>query len=55
MSTVIVRKGINNFKYSVYTVTGGFIFNANSMKEIRDWYRWETRHGVIEIRKELRA
>ena len=53
MATVIVKKGINNFRYSVYTIGGGFIFNANSMKEIRDWYRHELKDGSIEIKKEL--
>lgn len=53
MATVIVKKGINNFRYSVYTIGGGFIFNANSMKEIRRWYRRELKEGAIKIRKEL--
>ena len=52
MKEVVVKPGINGFKYSVYTAGGGFIFNAHSMKEIRDWYRWELRHGLISIRKE---
>lgn len=54
MKEVIVRPGCHGFKYSVYTSGGGFIFNANTMQEIRSWFRWEIRHGVISIRKELR-
>lgn len=52
MKEVIVRRGINGFRYSVYTVGGGFLFNAESMKQIRDWYRYELRHGLLRIRKE---
>lgn len=52
MKEVIVKCGVST-RYSVFTSGGGFIFNANSMKEIRDWYRWELRHGLISIRKEL--
>lgn len=52
MKEVVVKKGCNGFKYSVYTSGGGFLFNANFMKEIRDWFRWEVRHGLIAIRKE---
>ena len=52
MKTVIVRRGFK-FKYSVYTASGEFLFNARGMKEIRDYYRWETRHGKIEIRKDM--
>lgn len=55
MKEVIVRSGINGFRYSVYTSNGGFIFNANSMREIRAWYRYELRHGLLTIRKELRS
>lgn len=53
MKEVIVKRGINGFKYSVYTESGSFIFNAESMKQIRDWYRYELRHGLLRIRKEL--
>jgi len=53
MKEVIVRQGINGFKYSVYTEKGGFIFNAESMKQIRHWYRYELRHGLLRIRKEI--
>lgn len=53
MKEVIVKRGINGFKYSVYTDSGSFIFNAESMKQIRDWYRYELRHGLLRIRKEL--
>ena len=52
MKEVIVRPGMNVYKYSVYTVGGGFIFNADSMKVIRDCYRYELRHGLLTIRKE---
>ena len=52
MKEVIVRPGMNGYKYSVYTVGGGFIFNADSMKVIRDCYRYELRHGLLTIRKE---
>ncbi len=52
MKEIIVKRGINGFKYSVYTSGGGFIFNAVSMKQIRDWYRYELRHNLISIRKE---
>ena len=52
MKEVIVKRGINGFKYSVYTESGSFIFNAESMKQIRDWYRYELRHGLLCIRKE---
>lgn len=54
MKEVVIRPGINGFKYSVYTSGGGFIFNANSMKFIREWYRYELRHGLLGIRKELK-
>lgn len=54
MKEVIVKPGINGFKYSLYTAAGGFIFNADSMKMIRNWYRYEIRHGLIGIRKELK-
>lgn len=54
MKEVIVKPGINAFRYSVYTAAGGFIFNANSMKEIRSVYRYELRHGLLTIRKELK-
>ena len=53
MKEVIVKQGINGFKYSVYTKNGSFIFNAESMKQIRDWYRYELRHGLLRIRKEI--
>lgn len=53
MKEVIVRPGINGFKYTVYTAGGGFIFNADDMKTIRHWYRYELRYGLIVIRKEL--
>lgn len=52
MKEVIVKRGINGFKYSVYTESGSFIFNAESMKQIRDWYRYELRQGLLRIRKE---
>lgn len=52
MKEVIVRPGINGFRYSVYTAAGGFIFNADYMKVIRDCYRYELRHGLLKIRKE---
>ena len=52
MKEVVVKPGISGFKYSVYTAGGGFIFNANLMKEIRNWYRWELHHGLILLRKE---
>lgn len=54
MVEVIVRKGINGFKYTVYTAAGAFIFNGESMKQIRDWYRYELRHRLLKIRKELK-
>lgn len=53
MKEVTVKPGCHGFKYSVYTAGGGFIFNANTMQEIRSWFRWETRRGLISIRKEL--
>lgn len=53
MKEVVVKHGCHGFKYSVYTSGGGFIFNANCMKEIRSWFRWELRNGMIRIRKEL--
>ena len=54
MKEIVVKPGINGFRYSVYTSGGGFIFNAESMKQIRDWYRYELRHGLLSIRKELK-
>lgn len=54
MKEVIVRPGINGFKYTVYTAHGGFIFNADDMKTIRHWYRYELRHKLLSIRKELK-
>lgn len=53
MKEIIVKRGINGFKYSVYTESGSFIFNAESMKQIRDWYRYELRNGLLCIRKEI--
>lgn len=53
MKEVIVKPGCHGFKYSVYTAGGGFIINANTMQEIRSWFRWEIRRGLISIRKEL--
>lgn len=54
MKEVIIRPGINGFRYSVYTAAGGFIFNADSMKDIRFTYRYELRHGLLTLRKELK-
>lgn len=53
MKEIIVKRGINGFKYTVYTKSGSFIFNAESMKQIRDWYRYELRQGLLCIRKEI--
>ena len=53
MREIIVKRGINGFRYSVYTSEGGFIFNAESMKQIRHWYRYELRNGLLCIRKEI--
>lgn len=52
MRTVVARKGINGFPYSVYTEAGGFLFNAGSIQEIHQHYKTEKRLGLIRIKKE---
>lgn len=47
-----IRKGINGFPFSICNEKGNWIANINSTKEAYDLYRYETKHGILKIKKE---
>lgn len=53
--TVIkIRRGINGYRYSICNCYGRFIWNANSLSEIRKRWAWEIRHGLVVLVRELK-
>ena len=51
--TMLIRKGMNGFPYSVCTEDGSFIANAESIEQIREHYAYELKHKHIKLVKEL--
>ena len=47
-----IRKGINGFPFSICNEKGNWIANIHSTKEAYDLYRYETKHGILKIKKE---
>lgn len=50
---ILVRKGINGFKYSACDKNGYFLNNFNKLSDIRKYWEIEIKLGYIEIVREL--
>ena len=51
---IIVRRGINGFRYSAYTEKGAFIANFEKLADVRRHWRKELELGRVEIVRQLK-
>lgn len=52
MTTLLIRKGLNGFPYSVCNQHGQFIANFNSLDEIHEYYKIEKHEKTVKLKKE---
>lgn len=50
---ILIRKGLNGFPYSVCDSDGKFFKNADSIEQIRAFYKEETKMGRVQLKKEI--
>lgn len=52
MVTLRIRKGLNGYPYSICNDNGIFIANYNSLEEIHEYYKVETKSKSVLLKKE---
>lgn len=53
MTTILVRKGLNGFRYSACGEKGNFLFNANLISSITRHWSVEHKNGTIQFIRQL--
>ena len=53
MRIIKIKRGLNGFKYSAWTNTGGFIGNFNKLSDIREHWKIEIKSGLVVLVREL--
>lgn len=54
MTIIIIRKGINGFRYSICNEQGNWIGETEKISEISACYAWGIKHGFIKLVRELK-
>lgn len=53
MTTILIRKGLNGFRYSACGEKGNFLFNANQISAITRNWSVEHRNGTVRFIRQL--
>ena len=53
MTTIVIRKGLNGFRYSACGEKGNFLFNANQISAITRHWSAEYRNGMVQFIRQL--
>lgn len=53
MTTILIRKGLNGFRYSACGEKGNFLFNANQISAITRHWSVERRNGTVQFIRQL--
>lgn len=53
MTTILIRKGLNGFRYSACGQKGNFLFNASQISAITRHWSAERRNGTIQFIRQL--
>ena len=53
MTTILIRKGLNGFRYSACGEKGNFLFNASQISAITRHWSVEKRNGTIQFIRQL--
>lgn len=54
MTTILIRKGLNGFKYSACGEKGNFLFNSNHIRQITSNWSKEKRRGTVQFIRQLK-
>lgn len=53
MTTILIRKGLNGFRYSACGEKGNFLFNASQISAITRHWSVEYRNGTVQFIRQL--
>ena len=53
MTTILIRKGLNGFRYSACGGKGNFLFNASQISAITRHWTVERRNGTVQFIRQL--
>lgn len=53
MTTILIRKGLNGFRYSACGQKGNFLFNASQISAITRHWSAERRNGTVQFIRQL--
>lgn len=53
MTTILIRKGLNGFRYSACGQKGNFLFNASQISAITRHWTVERRNGTVQFIRQL--
>lgn len=53
MTTILIRKGLNGFRYSACGEKGNFLFNSNQISAITRHWSVEYRNGTLQFIRQL--
>lgn len=53
MTTILIKKGLNGFRYSACGEKGNFLFNANRIGQITSNWSKEKKMGTVRFIRQL--
>ncbi len=54
MTTILIRKGLNGFRYSACGEKGNFLFNSNRIGQITSHWSKEKKMGSVQFIRQLK-